>query len=75
MPMVTAATKLKDAFSLEEKLDNGLKTAETSLCRQKSIQSKLWFFQESCMDVRVCPLKRLSTEELMLLKSGAGEDS
>ena len=37
MRMVTAATKLKDTFSLEEKLDNGLKKAETSLCRQKSI--------------------------------------
>ena len=33
-------------------LDNILKT-DTSLCQQKSIQSRLWFFQWSCMDVRV----------------------
>ena len=32
-------------------LDNILK-AETLLCQQRSIQSKLWFFQWSCMDVR-----------------------
>ena len=33
------------------------------------------FFQYSCMDVRVGPLKRLSTKELMLLNCGVGEDS
>ena len=27
--------------------------AETLLCQQKSIYSRLWFFQQSCMDVRV----------------------
>ena len=27
--------------------------AETLLCRQRSIQSMLWFFQQSCMDVRI----------------------
>ena len=27
--------------------------AETSHCRQRSVWSKLWFFQCSCMDVRV----------------------
>ena len=35
-------------------LDSILKT-ETSLCRQRFIYSRLWFFQESCMDVRVGP--------------------
>ena len=34
-----------------------------------------WLFQQSCIDVRVGPKKRLSTEELMLLNCGAGEDS
>ena len=34
------------------KLDSLLK-AETLLCQQRSIQSRLWFFQWSCMDVRV----------------------
>ena len=26
--------------------------AETSLCQQRSIQSKLWYFQQSCTDLR-----------------------
>ena len=38
------------------------------------VYSKLWFFQWSCMDVRV-GLKKLSAEELMLLNCGVGEDS
>ena len=33
-------------------LDSILK-AETFLCQQKSVWSRLWFFQWSCMDVRV----------------------
>ena len=32
-----------------------------------SVESKLWFFQWSCIDVRVGPWSRLSAEELMLL--------
>ena len=39
-------------------LDNVLKRS-TSLCRQSSVQSKLWFFQWSCTDVRVRPLKNV----------------
>ena len=31
------------------------------------VESKLWFFQWSCIDVRVGPWSRLSAEELMLL--------
>ena len=33
------------------------------------------YFQESCMEVRVGPQRRLSIEELMLLNCGVGEDS
>ena len=33
------------------------------------------FSQWSCMDVRVGPSRKLSTEELMLLNCGVGEDS
>ena len=33
-------------------LDSLLKT-ETLLCQQRSVWSRLWFFQWSCMDVRV----------------------
>ena len=36
---------------------------------------KLWFFQWSCMDVRVGLWRRLRAEELMLLNCGVGEDS
>ena len=36
---------------------------------------QLWFFQWSCIDVRVGLWRRLSTEELMLLNCGVGEDS
>ena len=48
--------KLKDADSLEGELSStqtAYSKAETLLCRQKSVQSKLWFFPQLCMDVRV----------------------
>ena len=48
---------------------------ETLLCWLRSVQSRLWFFLWSCMDVRVGLWRRLSTEELMLLNCGVGEDS
>ena len=35
----------------------------------------LWFFQCSCMDVRVGLWRKLSAEELMLLNCGVGEDA
>ena len=35
----------------------------------------LWFFQWSCMDVRVGPWRKLSAEELMLSNGGVEEDS
>ena len=50
-------------------------TAETLLCQQRSVSSRLWFFQWSCMDVRVGLWRKLSTKELMLLNCGVGEDS
>ena len=37
------------------------------LCQQRSVWSRLWFFQWSHMDVRVGLWRKLSTEELMLL--------
>ena len=33
----------------------------------------LWFFQRSCMDVRVGLYRKLSTEEMMLSNCGVGE--
>ena len=36
---------------------------------------KVWFFQWSCVDVRVGLWRRLHAKELMLLNCGVGEDS
>ena len=55
-------------------LDTVLKR-RTSLCQKRSVQSELWLFHQPCMDVRVEPQRRQSTEELRLLNCGAGEDS
>ena len=52
-----------------------LLAAETLLCQQRSVDSKLWFFQYSCMDVRVGLQRKLSAEESMLLNCGVGKDS
>ena len=51
------------------------KKAETLLCQQRSIWSRLWFFQWSRMDVRVGLRRKLSTKKLMLLNCGVTEDS
>ena len=42
---------------------------------QRSVWSRLWFFQSSCMAVRVGLWRKLSAEELMLLNCGVGKDS
>ena len=44
-------------------LDSILK-AETSLCQQMSVQSKLWFSQQSCVEVTI---KKAKCEELKSL--------
>ena len=48
-------------------LDSVSKT-ETTLWWQRSMQSKLWFFQQSCNDLRVEPWRSLSAEEIMVLE-------
>ena len=55
-------------------LDSMLK-AETLLCRQRSIQSRLWSSQWSRSVVRTGQLGRQNAKELMPLNCGAGEDS
>ena len=47
-------------------LDSILKSRDI-LCQQRSVSSRLWFFQWSYMDVRVGLWRRLSTKELLLL--------
>ena len=54
---------------------DGETEAETILCQQRSVYSRLWFFQWSCMDVRIGLRRKLSAKELMLLNCGVGEDS
>ena len=56
------------------KLDSILKSRDVTLPTM-SVWSRLWFFQWSCMDVRVGLWRKLSTEELMLLNCGVGEYS
>ena len=78
LQMVTAAMKLKDACSLEGKLWPtciAYEKAEMLLCQQRSIWSRLWFFQWSCMDVRAGLWRKLSAEKLMPLNCGIREDS
>ena len=55
-------------------LDSILKSRDITL-PTRSVYSRLWFFQWSCTDVRVGLWRKLSTEELMLLNCGVGEDS
>ena len=46
-------------------LDSILKSRDITL-PTRSVSSRLWFFQRSCMDVRVGLWRKLSTEELKL---------
>ena len=52
---VIAATKLKDTCSLEEKYKRCIKNQRYHFTDKCPYMSKLWFFQQSCMDVRVGP--------------------
>ena len=55
-------------------LDSILKSRDITL-PTKVHPIKAMVFQQSCMDVRVGLKRKLSTEELMLLNCGVGEDS
>ena len=55
-------------------LDSILKSRGITL-PTRSVLSRLWLFQWSCMDVRVGLWRELSAEESMLLNCGVGEDS
>ena len=54
-------------------LDSILKSRDIAL-PTRSVWSRLWFFQWSCMDLRVGLSRKLSAENLMLLNYGVGED-
>ena len=55
-------------------LDSILKIRDLTL-PTKAVYSRLWFYQWSCMDVRVGLWRKLCAEEFMLLNCGVGEDS
>ena len=55
-------------------LDSILKSRDITLSTNVHLV-KLCFFQWLCMDVRVGPYRKLSSEEMMLLNCGAGKDS
>ena len=55
-------------------LDTILKSRDITLPTKFHLV-KVWFFLWSCMDVRDGLSRKLSTEELMLLNCGVGEDS
>ena len=55
-------------------LDSILKSRDITLPTQVRLV-KAMFFPVVIYNVRVGPLRRLSTEELMLLNCGVGEDS
>ena len=55
-------------------VDSMLKSRDITLPTKVHLV-KLWFFQSSCMDVRVGLQRKLSTKEFVLLNCGVGEDS
>ena len=54
-------------------LDSIFKSRDIT-CQQRFVQSRLWFFLWSFIDVRVGLGRKLSTKDLMLLNCGVGED-
>ena len=76
---ITASShEIKRHLLLERKamtnLDSILKSRDITLLTEVCIVKAIWFFQQSWMDVKVGPYRRLSTKELMLLNCAAGED-
>ena len=56
-------------------LDSILKSRDINFANKGPTKVKLWFFQWSCMDVKVELSRKPSAEELMLSNCGVGEDS
>ena len=56
-------------------LDSILKSRDITLPTKVRLVKAIWFFQWSCMDVRVGLWRKLRTKESMLLNCGVGEDS
>ena len=78
LQMVTAAMKLKDTFSLEEKnmtnLDSILKSRDITLPTKVHLV-KAMVFPVVMYGCESWTIKKASTEEMMLLNCDVGEDS
>ena len=77
LQMVTAAMKLKDAYSLGEvmtNLDSTFKSRDITL-PAKVCLVKAMVFPVVMYGCESWTVKKLSAEELMLLNCGVGEDS
>ena len=77
LQMVTAAMKLKDAYSLEEKLTNResiFKSRDITLPTKVRLV-KAMVFPGVIYGCESWTVKKAGTEELMLLNCGVGEDS
>ena len=72
--MVTAAMKLKDAYSLEGKLDSIFKSRDITLLTKFHLV-KAMVFSVVMYGCESWTVRRLSTKEFMLLNCGVGEDS
>ena len=77
LQMVTAAMKLKDAYSLEEvmtNLDSKLKSRDITLPTKVSLVRAM-VFPVVMFRCESWTIMKLSAKELLLLKCGVGEDS
>ena len=77
LQMVTAAMKLKDAYSLEEKYDQHGQHIQKQrhYFANKGPSSQSYGFPVVMYGCESCTLKKLSAKELLLLNCGVGEDS
>ena len=73
LQIVTAAMKLKNAYSLEGKLDSILKSRDLTLPARVCLV-KAMVFPVVMYGCESWTIKKLSTGELMLLNCGVGED-
>ena len=71
---MTAAMKLKDACSLEKKLDSILKSRDITLPSKVPI-AKAMVFPVVIYGCEGWTIKKVEHQELRLLNCGAGEDS
>ena len=76
--MVTAAMKLKDACALEKSYEKPRhhikKQRHYFVDKVHRVKAVVFPVVEKSMDVRVGPQRKLSTNELMFLNCGVGED-